>query len=64
MTKGGRRKTYQVRRSGWASVLKTILSKHWLNFRVLRWEKWSYTGVLLIGNMSVTGLVLVAREGS
>jgi hypothetical protein len=37
---------------------------HWLNFRVLRWGKWAYAGVLLLANVIVAALVLIAREGS
>ena len=42
----------------------TLAPLHWLNFRKLRWGKWGYAGVLLLGNLIVTMLVLIAREGS
>jgi hypothetical protein len=42
----------------------TLAPLHWLNFRVLRWNRWSYAGVLLLANVVVAALVLVAREGS
>ena len=41
----------------------TLLPLHWLNFRILRWKKWGYAGLLLLGNLVVTLVVLVAREG-
>ena len=42
----------------------TLAPLHWLNFRILRWGKWSYAGVLLLANVIVAMLVLIAREGS
>ena len=42
----------------------TLAPLHWLNFRVLRWGKWAYVGMLLVADVIVAGLVLVAREGS
>jgi hypothetical protein len=42
----------------------TLAPLHWLNFRRLRWGKWSYAGVLLLANTIVAMLVLIAREGS
>jgi hypothetical protein len=42
----------------------TLLPLHWINFRLLRWKKWSYAALLLLGNISLTLVVLMAREGS
>jgi len=42
----------------------TLAPLHWLNFRTLRWGKWSYAGLLLAANVVVAMLVLIAREGS
>jgi 1-acyl-sn-glycerol-3-phosphate acyltransferase len=42
----------------------TLAPLHWLNFRVLRWGKWSYAGLLLLANVIVAAVVLIAREGS
>jgi hypothetical protein len=42
----------------------TLLPLHWLNFRVLRWPAWGYAALLLLGNVVVTSLVLMAKEGS
>jgi hypothetical protein len=45
----------------WALTLSPL---HWLNFRLLRWKKWGYAGLLLLGNLLITALVLMVREGS
>ena len=42
----------------------TLAPLHWLNFRVLRWKKWGYAGLLLLVNVVLAGLILLAREGS
>src|ERR1044072_4963151 len=42
----------------------TILPLHRLNFGMLHWKKWGYAGLLLFGNLLITALVLVIREGS
>jgi hypothetical protein len=42
----------------------TLAPLHWLNFRVLRRGKWSYTGLLLLGNIIITMVYLAAREGT
>jgi hypothetical protein len=42
----------------------TLSPLHWLNFRLLRWKKWGYAGLLLLGNLLITALVLMVREGS
>src|SRR3954463_16496292 len=42
----------------------TLAPLHWLNFRILRWGKWSYAGLLLLADVIVAMLVLIAREGS
>jgi hypothetical protein len=42
----------------------TLLPLHWLNFRILRWKAWGYATLLLVGNVVVTSLVLMTREGS
>jgi hypothetical protein len=42
----------------------TLSPLHWLNFRLLHWEKWGYAGVLLLGNLLITALVLMVKEGS
>lgn len=42
----------------------TLAPLHWLNFRALRWGKWSYAGLLLAANVVVAAVVLIAREGS
>jgi hypothetical protein len=42
----------------------TLTPLHWLNFRLLRWKKWGYAGLLLLGNLLITGLVLMVKEGS
>ena len=42
----------------------TLAPLHWLNFRALRWGKWSYAGLLLAANVIVAAVVLIAREGS
>jgi hypothetical protein len=42
----------------------TLLPLHWINFRVLRWKKWGYAALLFLGSISLTLVVLVAREGS
>ena len=41
----------------------TLSPLHWLNFRLLRWKKWAYAGLLLLGNLLITALVLMLREG-
>ena len=50
----------------WITLLwpLTLVPLHWLNFRVLHWKRWGYAGVLLLGNLFLTTLVLMAREGS
>jgi hypothetical protein len=42
----------------------TLLPLHWINFRVLRRKKWGYAGLLFLGNISLTLVVLMTREGS
>lgn len=42
----------------------TLAPLHWLNFRLLRWGKWSYAAGLLIGNVIITMVYLAAREGT
>jgi hypothetical protein len=42
----------------------TLAPLHWLNFRALRWGKWSYAGLLVGANVIVAAAVLIAREGS
>ncbi len=42
----------------------TLAPLHWLNFRGLRWGKWSSAGLLLAANVIVAAVVLIAREGS
>jgi hypothetical protein len=42
----------------------TLSPLHWFNFRLLRWKNWGYAGLLLLGNLLITALVLMAREGS
>ena len=42
----------------------TLLPLHWLNFRLLRWNKWGYACLLVLGNLLITALVLMAKEGS
>ena len=42
----------------------TLAPLHWLNFRIVRWKKWGYAGLLLGANVIVAALVLIAREGS
>ena len=42
----------------------TLSPLHWLNFRLLRWKKWGYAGLLLLGNLLITALVLMVKEGS
>jgi hypothetical protein len=42
----------------------TLSPLHWFNFRLLRWKKWGYAGLLLLGDLLITALVLMAREGS
>ncbi len=50
----------------WISFLwpLTLAPLHWLNFRLLRWKKWGYAGLLLLGNLLLTALLLMAREGT
>lgn len=42
----------------------TLAPLHWFNFRMLRWKNWGYAGLLLLGNLLITTLVLMAREGN
>ena len=42
----------------------TLAPLHWLNFRLLHWKNWGYAGLILLGNLFITALVLMAREGS
>jgi hypothetical protein len=42
----------------------TLAPLHWLNFRVLRWGKWGYAGLLLVANVLLTMLYLVTKEGT
>ncbi|HVF71531.1 MAG TPA: hypothetical protein VM940_07970 [Chthoniobacterales bacterium] len=42
----------------------TVAPFHWLNFRVLRWGKWGYAAVLLIGNLVIAMIYLIAKEGT
>ena len=50
----------------WVSFLwpLTLLPLYWLNFRLLRWNRWRYTGLIVAGNFILTLLVLVTLEGS
>jgi hypothetical protein len=50
----------------WVSFLwpLTLLPLYWLNFRLLRWNKWRYAGLIVAGNFMLTLLVLVILEGS
>ena len=50
----------------WVSFLwpLTLLPLNWLNFRLLRWNKWHYAGLIVVGNFMLTLLVLVILEGS
>ena len=41
----------------------TLAPLHWLNYRLLRWNNWGYAGLLLLGNLLITALMLMAREG-
>lgn len=36
----------------------TLAPLHWLNFRVLRWNGWSYVGLLLLANALTAFVVL------
>src|SRR3954453_13547289 len=49
----------------WISFLwpLTFLPLYWLNFRLLRWNKWRYAGLIVAGTLMVTLLVLVMLEG-
>ena len=42
----------------------TLAPLHGLNFRILRWGKWSYAGLLLTGNVIITMVYLIAKEGT
>jgi hypothetical protein len=42
----------------------TLAPLHWLNFRVLRWKKWGYSSVLLVGNLILAVIYLIAKEGT
>ena len=42
----------------------TLAPLHWLNFRVLRWGKWGYAGLLLAANLLFTMAYLLAKEGT
>ena len=42
----------------------TLAPLHWFNFRMLRWKNWGYAGLLLLGDLLITALVLMAREGN
>lgn len=42
----------------------TLAPLHWLSFRVLRWGKWGYAGLLLAANLLFTMFYLVAKEGT
>jgi hypothetical protein len=42
----------------------TLAPLHWLNFRGLRRGKWSYAGLLLLGNFIITMVFLIAKEGT
>ena len=50
----------------WVSFLwpLTLLPLYWLNFSFLRWNRWRYVGLIVAGNLIITLLVLVIREGS
>ena len=50
----------------WVSFLwpLTMLPLYWLNFRVLRWNKWRYPVLIVAGNFILTLLLLVMLEGS
>ena len=42
----------------------TLAPLHWLNYRIFRWGKWRYAGLLLVGNVIITLAYLVAKEGT
>ena len=42
----------------------TLAPLHWLNFRLFRWGKWGYAGVLLAANLVLTMIYLAAKEGT
>lgn len=42
----------------------TLAPLHWLNFRVLRWGKSGYAGVLVGVNIVLTMIYLIAKEGT
>ena len=42
----------------------TLAPLHWLNFRLLRWGKWSYAGVLVAGNLLLSMIFLIVKEGT
>lgn len=42
----------------------TLAPLHWLNFRVLRWGKWAYAGILVVANIIVAMIYLIAKEGT
>ena len=50
----------------WVSFLwpLSLLPLYWLNFRLLKWNRLRYAGLILTGNLILTLLVLVMREGS
>ena len=40
----------------------TLAPLHWLNYRVLRWNVWSYVGLVLIINMLIICAVLLVNS--
>jgi hypothetical protein len=40
----------------------TLAPLHWLNYRVLRWNVWSYVGLILIINMVIACAVLLVNS--
>lgn len=58
--------------AGWSSIGSsmvvdliwplTLAPLHWLNYRVLRWNTWSYVGLLLIINAVIAFTVLLVNS--
>jgi hypothetical protein len=42
----------------------TLMPLHWLNFRLLRRGKWTYSGLLFAANLLLAMLYLIAKEGT
>jgi hypothetical protein len=40
----------------------TLAPVHWLNYKVLRWNIWSYIGLLLVLNFVIACVVLVVNS--